>query len=137
MPNKLANFLFTNVGVPRFESFMNLSGFRHKLISGNIANVSTPGYRSRDIDFKREFSRLTNNSSHLSGVMTNPSHLPLGDSQKRPPKIEQVKPVEDGLNAVDIDHEVSSMAQNELQFTIAARLLQRKFQALKNVITSK
>ncbi len=137
MPNKLTNFLFTNVGVPKFEAYLDLTGFRHKLISGNIANVSTPGYRSRDINFQEEFSRITNTSSHLSGVETHPAHLPLGASQKRNPKIEQAKPVEGSLNAVDIDKEVSNMAQNELQFTVAARLLQRKFQGLRNVITSK
>jgi len=38
---------------------------------------------------------------------------------------------------VDIDREVSTLAKNELMFSVGARLLQRKLDGLKHVITSK
>jgi len=41
------------------------------------------------------------------------------------------------MNSVDIDNEIAEMAQNELEFTIAAKLLQKKFQVLRKAITSK
>jgi len=137
MPNKLTQFMFDRVGVPKFGKYLDLTSFRHKLISDNIANVSTPGYRSRDIDFKAEFERLTGRSHHLAGAVTHPNHIPLGSHTNRPPKVQQEKVAEGNMNSVDIDREVSLLARNELMFTVGARLLQKKFAGLKNVITSK
>jgi flagellar basal-body rod protein FlgB len=30
---------------------------RHKLIAANLANIDTPGYRTRDLDFRAELAR--------------------------------------------------------------------------------
>lgn len=137
MPNKIAGFLFAKVGLPKFKAFLDLSSLRHKLTSGNIANVSTPGYRAQDIDFKEEFSRLTGTARRLPGTMTHAGHLPLGQNQQQTPKITQARVTAGDMNAVDIDHEISNLARNELEFTIAAQLLQRKFQGMKKAISSK
>jgi len=134
---KISDFLFKSVGVPKFENFLDLSAFRHKLVSGNIANVSTPGYRGKDFDFQSEFERLSGESSHVNGYVTRPGHIPLGAHEDRAPDINETKPGPDDLNGVDIDKEVARMAQNELHYTIAARLLQKKFTGLRQAIQGK
>lgn len=137
MDNKISQFIFEKVGIPKAKQYLNLSSLRHKLVSSNIANVSTPGYRSKDINFESEFQKLTNNSSHLAGTMTNENHIPTGQNDKRPPKIQQAKIEQGEMNSVDIDQEIPTLAQNELRYTIAATLLQRKFEGLRKVIQSK
>lgn len=137
MVNKTADFVFNGVGVRKFEKYLDLSSFRHKLVSGNIANVSTPGYRSKDIDFNTEFARLTKETDFLAGTTTNRSHLPLGFHSERPPKPDEVKVTEGDMNSVDIDKEISNLAQNELMFTVAARLLKMKFDGLRKAISSR
>ena len=82
MSNILTTFLFNKVGLPKAKAYLDLTAFRHKLISGNVANAATPGYRARDIDFKQEFARLTGASHHLSGMTTEPGHIPLGAHQQ-------------------------------------------------------
>ena len=47
----LSKMIFDKIGVPNFRKYLSLGSFRHKLISGNMANLSTPGYKSEDIDF--------------------------------------------------------------------------------------
>ena len=37
------------------EHYMSLLSTRQKLVASNIANVDTPGYKTRDIDFQSEF----------------------------------------------------------------------------------
>ncbi|MBD3258580.1 hypothetical protein GF377_09125, partial [candidate division GN15 bacterium] len=64
MENKLTTFIFNKVNVPRFEKFLNLTSLRHRLTSSNIANVSTPGYQARRIDFKAELAKQSDNSSN-------------------------------------------------------------------------
>lgn len=137
MVNKTASFVFNRIGVPKFEKYLDLASFRHKLVGGNIANVSTPGYRSRDIDFNAEFARLTKETDNLAGVTTNKAHLPLGFHSERPPKPDEAKVAEGEMNSVDIDKEISTLAQNELVFTIAARLLKQKFDGLRKAISSR
>ena len=38
--------------------YLDLATQRMQLIAGNMANVDTPGYRTQDIDFQKEFSRV-------------------------------------------------------------------------------
>ena len=134
--NKISNFVFDGVGVPDLKKYLDLASFRHKLITGNVANASTPGYRSRDIDFQAEFERISGRSNALVGSMTHPNHLATGNNIERAPEIDQAKIVEGDLNGIDIDSEISHLAQNELRFTIGARLLKSKFESLRKVITS-
>ncbi len=133
----LSKMIFDKIGVPNFRKYLSLGSFRHKLISGNMANLSTPGYRAEDIEFQDEFARLTKQANHVAGALTNPNHIPLGQHEQKAPRIEKTKIQDGDVNSVDIDREASNLAQNELLYTIGAQLLQRKFQALKTAITSK
>jgi len=137
LENKIANFVFDGVGLPKLEKFLNLSSTRHKLVSDNIANAATPGYRSRQMDFKTELSKLSENNPHLEGKLTQPGHIPLGYSLEKGPEIDSAKPKQGDLNSVDIDKEISNLAQNELMYTIGAQMIRDKFEGLRKVISSR
>lgn len=137
MDNKISQFIFNKVGIPNTKKYLDLSSFKHKLTSGNIANVSTPGYKAENINFDSEYKKLTAKGSQLSGTMTHTNHIPTGNHAARGPKINAERVKDNEMNSVDIDKEMSELAQNELRFTIGATLLQRKFEGLRKVITSK
>jgi flagellar basal-body rod protein FlgB len=137
MANTISKFLFDRVGIPKMQSYLDLGSVRQKLISGNIANVATPGFESADINFEKEFDRLTGQTSKLSGVQTHPTHIPTGNSAKRPPKVETVEVRDGDLNSVNIDQQIAGMAQNEITYTVGARLLKQRLDGLRKVITSK
>jgi flagellar basal-body rod protein FlgB len=137
MANIVTDFIFERVRIPDYKKFLDLTSFRHKLISSNVANASTPGYEARDIAFKEEFARLTEKSNHLEGMTTNSRHIPLGHDKRRPPEVQEARVTSGEINSVDIDKEMADLAQNELFFTVGARLLQRKFEGLRKAITSK
>lgn len=137
MPNLLSKLIFSKVGLPKNRAFLDLAAFRHKLISGNIANVSTPGYKAQDINFKEEYARRIGETRHLKGTVTNSAHITLGAHPASSPKIERARVKGDDLNSIDIDKEISNMASNELLYSIGAKLVQRKFEGLRHVITSR
>lgn len=137
MSSKIHDFLFVKAGVPKLENYLNLAALRHKLKAGNVANASTPGYKTRDFNFEEEFKKLNGSTQKLKGEMTHAAHIPLGQHKNRPPKIHEVEVNKNELNSVDIDKEISDMAQNELLFSIGARLLQSKFEGIRKAITSK
>lgn len=137
MDNKISQFMFNKVGFSNTKKFLDLASFRNKLIAGNIANSSTPGYKAKDIKFHEEFQKMAKTGNRLAGATTNSAHIPTGNHADKPPKIESEKIKVDEMNSVDIDKEIPNLVQNELMFTIGATLLQRKFEGLRKVINSR
>ena len=135
--NKLTQFIFTKMGVPTMGKYLDLAAFRHKLVSSNVANVSTPGYRSKDIDFEQEFQKADGKTKHLDGSHHRRRSHSAGRPSGRPPKVNQVQVKEGEMNSVDIDKEVSNMAQNRIVVHDGAKMLQRRFEGIKTAITSK
>ncbi|QCI16006.1 flagellar basal body rod protein FlgB [Buchnera aphidicola] len=42
------------------QNKLNLYAKRQEILSSNIANADTPGYKARDVDFKNEFNKILN-----------------------------------------------------------------------------
>jgi flagellar basal-body rod protein FlgB len=137
MTNKIANFMFEKTGIEKVGKYLDVSSLRQKLVAGNLANISTPGYRAKDIDFQSEFDRVSGQSNHLIGYTTHRNHIPLGSHPASDPEIAEAVLVEGDMNAVDPEHEISNLAKNELIYSIGARLLHKKVTGLRNAITSK
>lgn len=130
----LKSQLIDKAGIPFFKKFLHVTSAAQKLTAANIANVSTPGYRSKSINFKKEMlSALRKQKISLN--VTSDRHIPtLG----RPNKIKVITDKDNsnksGLNNVDIEKEVSSLAENQILYTFGTKMLTRKFNTLKMVI---
>jgi flagellar basal-body rod protein FlgB len=114
---------------------LDLSSFRHKLIASNVANVTTPGYVAKSIDFDSELKKaMKTENTHIR--TTNPRHIALRSSKDSPPKVQDSEPSENstGINTVDVDREMAELAQNQLVYELAAKLAGKKFRALKSAI---
>jgi flagellar basal-body rod protein FlgB len=99
----------------RLEYYMDLLSTRQKLVGSNIANVDTPGYRTRDIDFHFEFM------SQLDGLQPNVIQ-PDGLKLKA-----------DG-NDVSLDREARLMAENAIRFNAASNLLRSQIRVVRSAI---
>ena len=110
----------------------------HNVISGNMANIDTPGYRPRELVFDQTLQRaVEKNAMRLK--KTNPKHfshysgtLHYGDNNFTLKNQERERTAtSDELN---IDKEMAKMLQNNLLYEAAARMLSKKFEALKGAI---
>ena len=138
MSNIIRDMVINKVGVPKFKKFLDLTALRHKLIAGNIANSLTPGYKTKDVDFYEEFRRSMGTSRGIVGVTTNERHIPIGDSPRKGFKvIENKSGPTSGVNNVDIDKEFTNLSVNQMNYTIAARMIRDKFDGLKKAITGR
>jgi flagellar basal-body rod protein FlgB len=99
----------------RLESYMDLLSARQKLVGSNIANVDTPGYRTRDIDFHFEFM------SQVEGLQPNVIHP------------EGLKVKADG-NDVSLDRETRLLAENAIRFNAASNLLRSQLRMARSAI---
>jgi len=99
----------------QIEHYMDLLSARQKLVASNIANVDTPGYKAKDLDFQFEFMSLT------QGTAPNVIEAP-GLALKS-----------DGNN-VSMDREARMLAENALRFNVASNLMKTQFKLLESAI---
>lgn len=100
------------------ERFLDLCAFRHGLIASNMANIDTPGYRTRDVSFADEMRRV------LDGLyQSEPAVHEVPGLIQRP----------DGNN-VSLEREGLNLAETQLQFRTAVELLRSEFRRLQTAI---
>jgi len=102
------------------EKFLDVSSERHKLVTANMANIDTPGYRTKDLDFRSELHRAVSDG--------NANFLPVARSV--PGLLERP----DGNN-VSLDREGLLLAEVQMQFGLGVQLLHHEFQNLLSAIS--
>lgn len=104
---------------------------RNELLASNIANADTPGFKARDIDFRRVLSDAT--GSEVSLARTSPQHLGMeSDAGIEGAELLYRVPNQPSLdgNTVDPDLEKSAFAENALRYNASLTFLDRKFRGL-------
>jgi flagellar basal-body rod protein FlgB len=103
------------------EKVLDVTSQRHKLVVANMANVDTPGYHTKDLDFRSELRRA-------AGPQEAESFLPV--SRSVPGLLERP----DGNN-VSLDREGLLLAETQMQFGLGVQLLQHEFHNLLSAIS--
>ena len=98
------------------EHALDQGAFRHQLIAGNLANVDTPGYRTRDI---RTFVGELDQAMAGQEPLFSPMSYQQRGLMERP----------DGNN-VNVDRESLLLAENQLHFQVAVQFLRAEFRRL-------
>jgi flagellar basal-body rod protein FlgB len=114
---------------------LDISAKRHNLITSNIANMDTIGYKPKDLDFKKTLKRLMEPPSppdmmqtdkkHFSGTDVNP-YLITGNNS------EEVDIYH--LDSVNIDTEMTHLVENNIKYRTSIEMLLRKMDQLRFAI---
>lgn len=119
--------------MPGLEKMLDLTYRRNEAITSNIANAETPQYRAADVNFAGELERAFGNESK-SLKKTSAKHLDLETSSEAKMVADLSGATKGDGNNVDIDIQMGKLAYNSGQYTIAAGLVRRKLQTLRNAI---
>jgi flagellar basal-body rod protein FlgB len=118
---------------------MDAAWMRQEVISHNIANVDTPGYKQQTVEFESMLRAAMSSGDQLQGTRTNEKHFHIG----APTDPTTVAPVTVGNvhfnirmdeNNVDIDHEMHSMAANYIRYSTMQAQVTSEFNRMKTVI---
>ncbi|PZE22459.1 flagellar basal body rod protein FlgB [Paenibacillus xerothermodurans] len=103
----------------QLERTLNASTMRQRVIADNIANVDTPLFKRAEVRFE-ELLQNEMNGPALQGFRTDPRHFQLGGAATPEPQIvrDNSSAVNNNLNNVDIDYEMSLMAKNQLRYNV-------------------
>jgi len=106
------------------ERVLDVSAFRHQIIAANLANIDTPGYRTRDLrPFAGEIERAMAGGESSFASFTPIAHEIRG-LLERP----------DGNN-VSVERESLLLAQNQLRFQVAVQFMKAEFHRMTLAIT--
>ncbi|HTQ60203.1 MAG TPA: flagellar basal body rod protein FlgB [Candidatus Solibacter sp.] len=102
------------------QRYLDVTSMRETLVTTNLANVDTPGYHTRDVDFRGELQRAMNGEDTS---LTSPFVMPVRGLIARP----------DGNN-VSVDRESLLLAEVQLQFKAATAVLRTEFAEINTAI---
>ncbi len=99
---------------------------RNNAIANNIANVDTPGYKRQDVAFEAHLQRAMNkNPQPTSEELSRIDLKQVTDNSAKSYRL-------DGNN-VDIDTEMSYLAENQLKYNALINQVNYNFERIKSV----
>jgi len=102
--------------LPVLQGFLKVSTERQQLVATNMANVDTPGYHTKDVNFQ---AAMRHALSEDQGIEFEPASNDVMNLPERP----------DGNN-VNIDRESMVMSQTQLQYQMGVQLIKAEFHRL-------
>lgn len=112
---------------------------RQRLLSENVANADTPGYRGKDLkspDFRVSHGVRPPSPPSVGVVTTAAGHIqgrPIGGSGFRDQRQDGFEVTPNG-NAVSLEEEMMKAAENQIEYQAVASLYQRGLGVLKTAI---
>ena len=111
---------------------------RQNVVTSNMANIKTPGYRARKLMFEDELQAAIGLDAKGKMSRTNQKHMPVVFDPKSfgPEWKSAFKPrIVHGEDRVDLDKEMAAMAKNSLQYNALASVIKSNFDSLRAIIT--
>ncbi len=85
------------------EAALRGSSLRQTLLTDNLANVNTPGYQRKDVDFHATLQQALDSGQPLDGVSFTPS-------------VDSSRSVRADGSGIDPDQESADLAENSLEY---------------------
>ena len=132
----LFNRIFDSAPINMLEKALAGSSLRHKVISNNVANVNTPGYKRMDVSFEAELAAATNNGEPRPALArTHPKHLvPAAKGEPFVVRTVDSTSLRTDGNNVDIDAEMAEMTKNNLFYNTVAQRIGGYYSNIKSAI---
>lgn len=117
------------------QTAADMRHLKHDIISSNIANAETPGYHAKKLDFEEALARALDIDNLRSMNTSHGDHFFVGGKgggQARPDIYDNPEGLtqNDG-NTVDLEKEMSALAENTIMHKAALQLINKKMAALK------
>jgi flagellar basal-body rod protein FlgB len=136
--------LFASTNIPVLGEVLNFTQARQGVLAGNIANVNTPGYRTRDLSpaaFQEQLKeaitqsrsqRLSPRESLSPGLASTDPGDPIRQVSA---SLENIL-YHDDTN-IDLEKQVAEISKNQLLHNFALTVMTDQFQLLESAISER
>jgi flagellar basal-body rod protein FlgB len=123
--------------IDRLTTGLDYTSRRHDVLTKNVANLETPGYRALDVSFEDMLTPLRAGASAAGPVMLAAGGPTApGDPRMRMVYAEDGTPREDG-NDVNLDRQMARLAENTLRNATLVQILASRFSTVKQAISGR
>jgi flagellar basal-body rod protein FlgB len=141
--------LFDSSTLPLLEQVVSFTEARHGVLAGNIANLDTPGYRSRDLptdEFQAELKEAIESRRRpragQSPYPQPPTMAGAASASRSTDKLATVTDTVKGMlrhddNNSSLEEQISAIAKNHAQHNLALSLMTAQFRLLRAAITER
>jgi flagellar basal-body rod protein FlgB len=127
--------LFHEQTFQAIESYMTRLSQRQQIVASNLANIDTPGYKTKDVSFHATIQELladepaplrTSRPEHNEGWLPVPANAQAFEVQGLPSGVDR--------NNVDLDREMMKLSETSFGYSMMAQLIKGKFRTLASSI---
>jgi flagellar basal-body rod protein FlgB len=117
------------------QNLLDYCSVKNKVLAKNIANIGTENYNRQDVAFKDVLNEnmgtflKTSESQHLSAMQTETSNNSRYETVN-----DKSEEMDSGINNVNIEREMSELAENALRFKFASRKVGDYYKSIQSVI---
>lgn len=119
--------LFQSTSIPVLEQVVDFAQARHNVLAGNIANVDTPGYKTRELSVEDFQERLK------SAIESRDAHGGRTDRMAHVARNSRLLTRHDECN-VSPEQQVSEMVKNQIQHNTALTIMISQMRLLQAAI---
>jgi len=140
--------LGTSGPLPTLQTVMNFASRRHRLLLHNIANISTPGYRTKDVSvpaFQKQLAAAVEDRRERTGSAAGELHVKstrevsvdaAGRLVLRPRAMSSNILFHDGATR-DLEVEMQSLVENQTVYRMAGDFMKARFDLLRMAISER
>ena len=130
----MSDSLFVDSASRAAKAALDGLSLRQQAISRNIANVDTPGYQAQTVKFEDTLKNMLSRGSSLPLKTTNVAHqTSLTDAVGFKLSSRPGGSFRADQNNVDVDVEMSDMAETGIQYQAVTQLVSKKLALLKTL----
>jgi len=110
---------------------------RMEVLANNLANVDTPNFKARDIDFRAALAAAGNAEAPVRLATTNAGHVASDPTAEASADLKYRVPLAPSLdgNTVDAQQEQAAFADNTVRYQATLTFLSARFRSLMTAIT--
>lgn len=131
--------------LPVLEQAVNFAQARHGVLAGNIANIDTPGYKTRDLSpdlFQASLKRAIEKRHTQPKQEISPGLMTAGDNVEKMDSFAGVREstrhiLYHDLSDVSLESQVTELSKNQSMHNMAISLLTQQFRLLEAAITER
>lgn len=110
---------------------LDVSSFRHSLITGNVANIDTIGYKPSDLDFQKTLQKQVEGLPPKEVATTHKKHFENFEFDRKIKGSIYDNSDTYHLDTVDIDEQMANLSENNIKYRSTIELMTRKMKILK------
>jgi flagellar basal-body rod protein FlgB len=117
------------------EAYMGRLSQRQQIVASNLANIDTPGYKTKDISFHATMQDLLSDSS-MALSTSRPEHMGEWNPLPQRAQIFEVQGLPSGvdLNNVDLDKEMLKLSETAFGYSLMSQMVRGKLRTIASSI---